>query len=133
MKTVQIKRNMIRVSRHEDGQVFFDHRVMAILPGCRVTTLLTESPSTGKIWLKPLFGHSGEANVHPADWAEVIESAAVIPDQLFPVEITPEIEHAAREYCLSITTCPAVKSLEHVHPNYLAGLAFAPIQMPVPR
>lgn len=87
---------------------FIDLRVIAILPGCRKAVLLSISPAPRYIWLKPLFGHNGSAQIHPTTWAEFVRGLPVTSCDLFPIEITPELAADAVEHELTICTCPAV-------------------------
>jgi len=116
MKPLRIISNKIIVSTHTTLGLFIDHRVEAIFPGCRKTQRCIVSAMAGSVWVKPLYGYNGTANVQPKRWECVVDSAVVVSDQLFPVEITPLIADKARQDAKSICNCPAVNA--ECHPDY---------------
>lgn len=100
----------IRVGRNEriEGGLFIETRVTAIFPGGRKAKTVSISPMSGKIWLKPLYGYNGTADVEPAAWAAFVRALPVVSCPLFPVEITPAIAERALAHELTICDCPAV-------------------------
>ena len=104
---LQIVKASIEVGRCEliDCGYFFDIRLNGILPGCKKAVTLHHSTMIGYLWLKPLFGHSGEAHISPAAWRKLM---ATIPVVVKPfdndVTMTPELEKMAREYAAKFAT-----------------------------
>lgn len=123
-RTLTITDSHIRVASktHPDCAVYhqyrYEHRVTGILPGCRKPVLLSVSPMSGCIWVKPLFGHAGNAHIKPEEWAALVKNSPVRSCDLFPVDVTPAIAEGAIEDALAITTCLGVTNREHVHPGY---------------
>jgi len=109
-KHFQIVKNEIRVSKHRNGKIYFDHRVEGIFPGCRKIQTITTMPMAKCIWLHPLYGYTGTACIHPLRWECIIDSALVVSDPLFPVGLTDFIKDRAIQDVKSICFCPAVVS-----------------------
>ena len=92
-KEVRVTHAEIRVSsneRCEDG-VFVEVRMTAVFPGCRKVAVVSISPMGSGVGLKSLYGYSGEAHVEPEEWRTFLRSLPVVSDDLFPVEMTPEL------------------------------------------
>ncbi len=127
---LQITASKIEVSANSRSKTgyYASHRVWGILPGCRKSQILSVTPMTGYIWVKALFSYNGSASIKPEDWAALLNASPVKSDTLksFHYDVTPEVEAAAREEVLSITTCPAVTDLSRLHPDY--KLTFNPIE-----
>jgi len=116
-KHFQVVKNEIRVSKHPDGKIYFDHRVEGIFPGCRKVQKITIMPMAKGIWLRPLYGYNGTACILPIKWERLSHHASVVSDPLFPVELTESIVENAIKDAKSICFCPAVVSSD-CHPNY---------------
>jgi len=85
-KPVVIKKAYIRVAVNnltEEGY-FADLRVVAVLPGCRTSRIITFSPTASGIWMKSLFSAAGNAFISSAEWLSFIESLDFLPCNLFP-------------------------------------------------
>ena len=114
-KVIQVSRAWIKVSanKHSDCGWFSDTVIHAVLPGGRKTHILSKSPSHNAINLNPLFAYirAGYIKVDPEAYRAFLQSLPVLSDSLhgFGVEITAEVERAARAKEESICDCPAVK------------------------
>src|SRR5262249_38045324 len=82
----------------------FSLRMLAIFPGCRKSVTVSETPMAGYVWLKPLYGYNGRANISPSAWRSLINSAFITVWQYSDtkVTLTPEIEKMARDYYLRV-------------------------------
>ena len=121
MKSLQITQSLIVVSANSLSETgyYVSHSVKGILPGCRKNTDLSISPMAQSIWIKNLWSYNGTANVDPAEWAKLIKDSPVVSGKYssgYP--LTPEVIADAMAQALSITTCPAVTDLTHVHEGY---------------
>lgn len=110
-KTIQLLKAEISVSKHSEGKIFFNLKMVGTLVGGKKSHSLTYSPFTGRIAVSKLFGYANYSFVSPEVWAEFIKSIPVVSNDLFPCEVTPEIEAAARAKELSICTCGAVTGI----------------------
>jgi hypothetical protein len=119
-KYLKITKSEIRVTPNQyiAGGYYFMHAVYGILPGCKKTVKLSESPYFAKIHVRPLFGGNGEASIHPAEWAELIRTSPVVTELPSLVELTPELVAKAKGDALSRTTCPAITDRTYVPPGY---------------
>lgn len=90
------------------------------LPGCRKSVSLTVSPTAGAIWVKPMYGYSGRANVSTADWRRIIESAKSVEYKLeyARIPITEEMDKEARHENCERMIEAAERSLASAHPTF---------------
>jgi len=102
--TLQIVKAQIEISSNSliEGGYFYDVKLQGILPGCKKVVVLHHNTMIGYLWLKPLFGGSGEARVSPSSWRSLMKTIPVVVKPYDKdVIMTPELEAKAREYALS--------------------------------
>lgn len=102
MKALQVKSVVIKISANSkiDCGFFCDLKIRAIFPGCRKEVSATYSPSAGKVWLQPMYGHNGRASVAPDDWRKIIDKASFVSCTIFPIEITEAMRaQAVADHC----------------------------------
>ena len=92
----------IVVSLHSTGERYAEARVYGVLPRCHKMQLLSIYSCAKRIIVRPLFGGRGEASIYPDDWREVLSSAPIVSDKLFPITLTEEVTAWARQHVLSI-------------------------------
>lgn len=99
-KAVRVVSAEIRLSRNDqiDRGYYADLRMFAMLPGCRKARLISITPMSDGIWLKPLFTHNGEAHVKSGDWEWFVENLPVVKDDLGHIEVTSGRIAEARAY-----------------------------------
>ena len=121
MKEVQIKTSVIEITVNDKitGGYFVNHRVTAILPGCRKVVKLSITPATKGIELRPLFGYNGSALIHPEHWRNLLLSSRVKTGVFDSVKLTADVTTYARKQALAICDCPAVTSTQHCHADYM--------------
>lgn len=122
MKELRITQSKIVVSaNHLSPKGYYTfHEVTGVLPGCRKECKLTFSPMHGTIWVQPLFGYNGKANIKPEDWeALVLSSPVTIRINDGKVSLTPDIISDAYDDALRIVTCEAITNTKDVSPNYV--------------
>lgn len=109
-KVIKVQSAQIRVgaNRHADRGWTHDVRIEAILPGGRKAHLLSHMLGHQVINLMPLYGYVKMAPVDPAVYLEFLRSIPVVSCDLFPIEVTPELEASVRAEAENICFCPAV-------------------------
>ena len=93
------------------------HEVRGILPGCRKAVKLTFSPMYSTVWVQPLFGYNGKANIRPEDWKKLVLLSPVV-SRYKDFTLTPEIIEDAYSDALSIVTCETATNPTQVSPDY---------------